>query len=1830
MAIGFCEQNNCNFSTEFDCLIVDPFANHPSPSIEKTVSDYIKGANDVGIYFNVNEQTNEFRFSFPLYIFIDKNLSIKKLDGQISPKYIEFAIDRKHNYLKTGVYISDLLVSFDLLGFSRNNNQLILNEFSYFIDSGKEHKIFQKLDYCIEISGYKIGLCQEILFNFIQITLKDPAKEFILQIYNKLNSTFSDGKINLTNDNNSVSVIYNEQQKIVFTSLDIFSVLDLIADNVSSLQKLPNINTTSIYKINIRGGWPDGDMDQVNNFLSVPLKTELDLNGKISIYTKFVPFNMNGKCMNLYFSLKNTKIIGKIISIKETRLYVFTNKYKKKTVSILRHETGKILIFDSNITLTVNYLKYNFVVNDSFPVSLALSNTEIAHVKILKTDFNQITEPVKYLSLINIMDRNPVSGMHFILDGKNYFIEMPFTSFYYFVALTVLYDKYSNIVHGFKNGINCLSVKYDVKYDRNISLITTTGQQPTDMPVVLCIGDIDECDKMGFFYYYVTDSLHLGQNEYVSSDFIFYNVYIHSNNVTYIGLSDLDTFYNHFQFFLNGAKIDIIFPDDPAYVQNCTIINGTIVADTDFFCDDLVFVDVKCLESITLTFDCYVLHSDLHSLPLIYQSSNIDQLEIFNAIDFSLTIDITDEDLIINGVKIQWKLVRSITIYGYEFILNNKATEISGFTVIAVSDNTVVQFYGDYKELTIDKSITISSPSFSAIIYVYQPYLNPSIYFDLGYSYQFVLSYMDVVSYCIYVYEETNYSYCPNTYEKMSYLDLNSCANTNATRIELYFNDEKPTSNVFGLLDLNLFKSKELYLFCSNDYIRLNVTLPKDQYDLDYTSVTFQNLLIYVQYEYEGQHLLTHFGYLSMMVSGFMNAENVSVIVDHFYGRFYNLRDWKNITINKECYLYDFNTIQPYSVHFVPQMGLKNRLNLYLKDTDHDRLIIFGNMKIYYNNGVYYLPSFDFEVNIFVTDPYHTIEFNCNETGDIPNLNIVFHSCGPVYFTGLWHANENYIINLSIDRDVAIVIEYLIYMNIDGTGSPTIYGGTLDCVIFGEIVLTITDLESPISLGLSSVFPGNLSKITINSLKYKFLKYHNRFFTAAVMLGTGIFLIIVELGYEGVKQNGFNFIYYMDNFGVSQVSIMQPIKGMKLDDEINVYLNFTGNLDNEEDYKILRQNLSLLIAPSDNTYYDFKLYMIIDKNSLTHGFTNVTQLKKISQYKPGFSNFVLYTVKSPLEVPYVVQFAINGVFLKNIDVGISQYQKIDTAFDSVPNLIKQISFIVSSVIPINYPIITSSIDSRYKNITFFVATTLNESDTIYVDEIGTGIATLKIKNIKLKKQGKSNNYKDNVQNLYMSDSEIDIDVIDDFENIENINADVDSFNKFIQMITFTGKTNATVTGVKGIRFGEEFWYIRAHKTSSLPSPKIEAKQFKSMTVEALDDVELTITNEINQTVISGLNVLFIPNKSRSFFNLKLGIRWKNILDMSCLSIYSEVPINILTMSLPINCQITSPSLTINFDPESKEQFHLSNSVISDSFEMNLTRFPPNQQVVIGNSTFIKNNVNITFVDEIGQIYTNELVILPDSNVSIYNISVNNSIIISPGSSLELEELVTNNGTIIELHWNSSAFPLLEFNSLISAENISLILDDKKPDINVMNALLYNNPRIILSGVFDCEKWQWKINMLSNSQYYRSGKDNVLSLRCKKSNDIWRLYLYSYKNVTIQSNAQQTEKGSDVPLIAGLTSAAIVIVGIISVSFYYLFRDSREVRLRERRKELRRKEKRDKKFREQQLKMMKKASSSSFDDLTSCSFSESSETEEKIYPNYSVNSLQTISKVVDLA
>lgn len=556
----------------------------------------------------------------------------------------------------------------------------------------------------MELSGNKIILNEEIIFNFQKVTLKNPQTPFYLQISNNILIDFFVGNFTVSNKINVVLVSHLIQQKISFTSIDENSILSLKSEDAYSIYQLPKITIFDIFIVNIEGEWPEAGIVEINNYLYVPELTEFGLDGDVVINSPQVPFNICGNIIDIYFGVNSSKICGKVVT-NETNLYIDYKKDITVSLEIERHENGVINVFNSNFTITINYLQYEFS-NDAntFPVILGFSNTEISHVRILYTDFNKVTQTVDYISLINLMTRNPqiLDDIDFVLGGSDYFLIIPFVSFFYFVDLELIYCDYSNLVHGFKNGVNTLHYSYFVDYSLNIVKIATYGEPPMYIPVVLCLAkQRKDCEKVSGFYYYVKAGTRLDDSPYVTDDFSFYYVHVIVNDTIDICMQKLERLYFSFQFNLHGAKVNFTLPENPISLYNLTIINGTLVTDTDIAYQYIYFQNIAFAEDVSITFgdDDFHFQTDLDSMDIIHHAQYIPRLTLKDNDEFSYKIEITDDQLIINGIKIPWELVGRISVHGFEFILENNATNIYGFDLVSMADDSVVQFNGNYKDL---------------------------------------------------------------------------------------------------------------------------------------------------------------------------------------------------------------------------------------------------------------------------------------------------------------------------------------------------------------------------------------------------------------------------------------------------------------------------------------------------------------------------------------------------------------------------------------------------------------------------------------------------------------------------------------------------------------------------------------------------------------------------------------------------------------------------------------------------------------------------------------------------------------------------------------------------------------------------------------------------------------------------------------------------------------------------------------------------------------------------------------------------------------------------
>lgn len=184
---------------------------------------------------------------------------------------------------------------------------------------------------------------------------------------NKLESYFDYGRIKLIDNTENISVTYKIDQKVNFISSNRNSKLILSVGDIDEPNKLPNINVSDIYHINIEGKWSDSEMESVNNYLIIPRKPELYLNGIIKIKSEYVPFNIHGQSIEFYFSSNHTKISGKNITSGDTIIYLEHDNKMQVFVEFVKHEIGRILIFSGEVRCALIVLKFKPLGQIDFP-----------------------------------------------------------------------------------------------------------------------------------------------------------------------------------------------------------------------------------------------------------------------------------------------------------------------------------------------------------------------------------------------------------------------------------------------------------------------------------------------------------------------------------------------------------------------------------------------------------------------------------------------------------------------------------------------------------------------------------------------------------------------------------------------------------------------------------------------------------------------------------------------------------------------------------------------------------------------------------------------------------------------------------------------------------------------------------------------------------------------------------------------------------------------------------------------------------------------------------------------------------------------------------------------------------------------------------------------------------------------------------------------------------------------------------------------------------------------------------------------------------------------
>lgn len=1744
--VCFCKSKNCNFTPQIPALLVDPWDD--SQSIEQEVASFILGYTDIEIYFNAAQPDNQLKFYFPMNIFINKNIRILKLENQTSPHEIKFGIEKEDDYTNTIIEINNTLVLFE----TTKINQLKMKEFTYIIDSNQKQHI---LSTHINLSSQRLIISTEIIFNFKNIEITDTSHPIIIYISRSfnMNTLIKRNSVQIGDINDSMLVTFPSKQKIIFTSFG-FSVNNKIVlkqEDIFALLDLPVINISMVYDVTIEGDWPEAG-DTINNFILVPENKTLQAFGLVRLHGIFLPFNIIATELNFYINKDNSKVFGFIHTEEKSNFYIDLYSSDQLKLEINRHEKGVVAIYASKLQVTINCLQNDLPGND-FPVYVAFSNTEIAQVIIKKIEFPQIKTPLKHFKLINTMVGNPKDDeVYFLIFSSQPFLTMEFSSFYYFTDLSIIFTEDSNKVHGLNNEINGLFLYYDISYESKVVNLLTYGILPSGMVTILCYADDEEkCISIGQPFYTIKDIDDITKNSYVNQEFKYYHLYIFTTEPVEIGFQNLISSGYIFNVYLNGASVAFNFSDDILVLTQLQLFDANLISNIDFICDQLVLTNVTCNNGLHFTYNCSYVSVDKISIYPALRTDHIQHIVIDDNNDQSRQIDITNDYLLVDGHKLEWIKYDDISIYGSEFIVTNYATHIKGFYIYTSYSDSVIQLYNDFEKLTIDESINVYSIDYSLIVYIYQPYLNENITFLVGSVYKLIISYYDTANFCIYY---DNISHCPdNGFIKYRYTEIDFCAESSADRINIYFYGWIISTGFVPLINLSLYDKKELFLF-STHVIQIKIVAPSN-IDYNFTSVTFSGFYIYFYEEYEGQIIHARFGYLTVLESGFMNNNNAYLEVDHLYCRFYNLVNWKIVTIVKDLTLFSFNTFLPYNVEFVYQERMKNRLNLVLNDTFRDRRIIFGDNCLYYNNGTFHFNEREeFTINFFIVDPHHNFTIECNETGHIPSLNLHLSSYGPIKFNGTWEQNYFYDIDIKVDKYSVIILENMMNMNIMGTGQVNLVANSTDIGVFGSILFDQDDDTIMDHLTLSSLLPENQTSL----IYLDYLSYDMDTLPSLTAINFSSPNIICEIGFlyhfgnTQLIEVGFKFL--IGKYGVSEIRILNPVLNIRIKQTLYLGLLFTDYLINESEYKILHTNLTLLKGPSVDMYKDFDLTMEEMVSNPTHGFKNSIKLEKEDVTVLGFTNFYLYSTEDPLDVPYYIQFAVSDdSFYDYVDLRIKKFEEIETVFDSFPFHLRRLTFIVSNSLIEPYPIRLSTFDSRYQNLEIeIISTNPKPSNIIYIDEPGSAISYFRFLNVELKTPYGSKLKFDNINTLELVNVSFQNQIMNDRLRIPQVIGDCKSIQNLIAFTSFSGTTNLYIKQISTIIFGEDRWNIGTNIGKS--DVVIMSEQFKQVFVEFKQSIELNLLNTDSQTRIRGLNVIEVNNSNGSISSydqvstVYFFQGWNNIVDFDNISITSCSPISIITFNIPFPDIFKAPSATVTFNKRSTSRFKISNVVIQRSFEIDVTGFNEYMHVIEGDKMVVENKVDISFADDIGKIETKELHIRNDAHLSISKIDVASLIVMDPGSMFNVNVLGTTNQTKINMKWNSTAFPSIKLQKDTNLENLNLILDEEYPNIDLINQLTYMREIVLISGKFNCDKLQFTLNMVSSSKYYQSGNDNIFSVNCVSGSEENKLFLFASKTVDLESETTKTNQTNDdnIGMIIGIVGGIVVLIVLVTV------------------------------------------------------------------------------------
>lgn len=1731
-AVGLCEDPNCSIPRNTMPLIINAWGiiTDAASDLER-IRKYIDRSDEIEFYISTNGKNHSLEYYLPISFFHNKNVSFRNINTkypnpsiilytennmkQINASILFFNINAVLKY--TGDLIDNICLNFRKIEYNTHElgNSIILNK---------------KNNYFFNISHNLVAKSMNDNKITIEVTADSINSVIIFRDHIQIIKNGVPSTIDYLMD---VEIMIKGPENFGHNSITIS------IENIYSMDRLPLIKINHIYNISFLGEWPDAQTSYVRNEISLDYDIINKVQGMVHIESDYFPFHIIGEKVLIHVnSERGTTICGYVNSTDSTHIYSCKGG-KRILITLLQHYNGFVYADSVNLDINILFHQYNFSEQaNTFPIVIAVGSEQSAFVRIAESKWDKINETIKTLQLNNKMDHIPNDDeLLYLLDGQTTILEIPFISYYYFIELNISYTKDSNIVHGFESKTNVLKISYLMDFTKQFITLRTKGISPKLLPIRFCLGEEERCLPNMI---YINDSSDLSTIPEIREEYHQYEFFGFSQYPIEIGLQNIIIENLSISCFIEST-VHFDFPKNPHIISSFLIGGGTIVGKNEFVCDHLSLLSLNRIDpAFDPIYNCNILETDLMSFEYVLKADKVQELIIFPNIDY---IDIITENqfIYVNNYSFSTDFYENLTIVGLDFIIKNNGNITKGYTIISSSDWTVIQFMGDWVDLEIENKIVINPLNFMCIIYLCQPHFNPKVEIIDNNQIQFVISYNDFERVCIYK-NTTDDCIEYGNIKRFKYDNVNKASELDSTHLELIFSG-------WGTLDdsnnpqinLTCFNKKNVY-FTSASVDRILyaiISLPKN-IDLQLTSFTFMFVKLKMMTT-PGEITEARFGYLSFIMSHQVEMNNIHLHCDHLYCRSVNLAGWYNITIEKELTVTDFFSNQPYNVYFT-EFVRGDRLNIQVFESVNDKNVAFVDNNLIAHKGVFHIPKSNFtDVNLYLTYEEKPFSLICKSGNSyIPICNVQSTSHRNISFIGEWPESEHQFY-LSFTGGINLFISNTVNININGIGVIHMHIDDTYCEINGTVSITKeAGYDGPV-LYLHTQTPDNRTLLVIDTLIMQ--DFQDGSVPAVVFSDSNIHFKVFNILSEISNYQEISFQFLIDEKGLSTLFIVNPLGKFRIARRIKVMLGFSGPLMDAHNYNIHLHEMELLIAPAVDLFYDFALDLEISVSNPTHGFIKTINMKPNDYEEEGYTALYLYCSKDPALIPYIIQFSLNENFKTDVNKKIKDFQHIISAFDDISTSFKFIEFYISNSLLPSYPISLSYFTSKY-NINLAIISEDSVLD-VFVDEPGPGLVELMFRKTRIR--GEDRLTINNIQRLLLLEgSSVDEKAFSKEIGISEILSDPQSLSELLDYYEFVGDINATIYGVINVIFTTNGWQITTNDTKDLLV--IVKGQFRFISFVYFDDLRLIIDEPFIQTSIVPAEFYGLASDGNleTTLNVIFDRGWDRIINCDCVSFYSVNCIDVKSFSAPIPGQINHSCYDIKFNIDEVrvgEKFNISESLIIDKeIILDVSHFPMQYWGIASTSLTVKGNSSISFINSIGNIETENITIMKDSTFSISSVSVSKNITLLPNSTLDVNRISFGNESILNIHWIDNIFPKVNIGlHIYDISVINLILDDNNPNYDNYNMYLYQHRFPILTGNFECGKWEFKVNFKSSDMYFSSGDQNILTVQC----NVNKMEIFGYKAINIPDETNIPTGGTI--NISYLEIIIIVLAGVIVIS-----------------------------------------------------------------------------------